>query len=416
MPRRIAPFAVALFAMCAASAVAQRPPAPRHLAAPDHVTQQPVGRASGVYQLADGDVLVNDPLSRRILRFDSTLATARVVADTSVGAAVPYPAALLGIIPFRGDSVIIVDPQSLSMLVTDGTGVVRRVMAIPRPDDAQLIAGGRFGQPGFDTNGRLVYRGATRAVPGTRDADGRYMPGPSPDSAPVVRFDFAARRLDTAGFFRVPGYRMVRRNLPDGRSLVQEVINPLMQVDAWVVTSDGRIALVRGLDYHVDWIGPAGERRAAGRMPYEWRRLGDDDKRTFMDSVRAASERLRQETAARTPPRTAPSPSGGSGALSSGFPGEGPPDLFVDASDLPDYAPPFGLNAVRADADGGLWIQTTVIVDGGSVYDVVNPAGVLTDRVVLPPGRVVAGFGRGGVVYLAVRDGDGVKVERARLR
>ena len=38
------------------------------------------------------------------------------------------------------------------------------------------------------------------------------------------------------------------------------------------------------------------------------------------------------------------------------------------------------------------------------MYDVVNTSGELFERVQLPADRVVAGFGRGGVVYLARYD------------
>jgi len=84
--------------------------------------------------------------------------------------------------------------------------------------------------------------------------------------------------------------------------------------------------------------------------------------------------------------------------------------------DLPDYMPPFTEGAVRADADGNLWVRTTTIVGGRPVYDIVNRRGELVDRVQLPPFRTVAGFGR-GVVYMAVQDRTGVvHLERARIK
>jgi hypothetical protein len=50
------------------------------------------------------------------------------------------------------------------------------------------------------------------------------------------------------------------------------------------------------------------------------------------------------------------------------------------------------------------------------VYDVVNRRGELIDRVKLPPFRVIAGFGPGGIVYMGVRDGTGTRLERAQVR
>ena len=55
-------------------------------------------------------------------------------------------------------------------------------------------------------------------------------------------------------------------------------------------------------------------------------------------------------------------------------------------------------------------------MNGGSVYDVINRQGVLIDRIQVPPGRVIAGFGPGGVVYIGVVDGNITRLERARAR
>jgi hypothetical protein len=59
----------------------------------------------------------------------------------------------------------------------------------------------------------------------------------------------------------------------------------------------------------------------------------------------------------------------------------------------------------RADADGNLWVLTipTKPQPAGSVYDVINGKGEVTERVLIPEGRTILGFGPGGVVYLAKR-------------
>jgi hypothetical protein len=90
----------------------------------------------------------------------------------------------------------------------------------------------------------------------------------------------------------------------------------------------------------------------------------------------------------------------------------------MSPKDLPDYRPPFSSGAVRADADGSLWIRTspTKPVPGGAVYDIVSRAGELVDRLQVPTGYSIVGFGAGKVVYLSMRDGGGVKLARVRLR
>ena len=91
----------------------------------------------------------------------------------------------------------------------------------------------------------------------------------------------------------------------------------------------------------------------------------------------------------------------------------------MSASDLPDYRPPFSNGAVRADADGNVWIRTTPMkppAQPGAVWDVVSREGGLIDRLQLPPGYSIVGFGKGKVVYLSVRDQSGVKLARVQLR
>jgi hypothetical protein len=85
-------------------------------------------------------------------------------------------------------------------------------------------------------------------------------------------------------------------------------------------------------------------------------------------------------------------------------------------SELPDYKPAFAPGSTRADADGNLWIRTSQHVNAIPVYNVVNRKGELIDRVQLPQNRVLVGFGPGGVVYLAVRDGTIAHLEKARVK
>ena len=88
---------------------------------------------------------------------------------------------------------------------------------------------------------------------------------------------------------------------------------------------------------------------------------------------------------------------------------------MVSPSALPDYWPPFSQGAAKADADGNLWIRTTAKranAIGGPIYDVINRAGILVDRVQVPPSRQIIGFGKGGVVYMAARDDTGAWLER----
>jgi hypothetical protein len=93
-------------------------------------------------------------------------------------------------------------------------------------------------------------------------------------------------------------------------------------------------------------------------------------------------------------------------------------DLYR-ANPIPDYLPPIRINTTFGDLDDNVWIlprTSTVSRRGELVYDVVNSKGELFQRVRLPLGRAIAGFGKGGVVYLTSGDmKSGFYLERTRL-
>lgn len=91
----------------------------------------------------------------------------------------------------------------------------------------------------------------------------------------------------------------------------------------------------------------------------------------------------------------------------------------MDPAELPDYRPPIAHGgSARADADGRLWVRTvpTRPIAGGLVYDIIDRSGRMVDRLQIPPGYTLAGFGRKGVVYLTTRDERGMRLARVRLR
>ena len=72
---------------------------------------------------------------------------------------------------------------------------------------------------------------------------------------------------------------------------------------------------------------------------------------------------------------------------------------------------------MRADAEGKLWVRIiSPKPAAGPEYDVIDRTGKLVDRVMVPAGTTIAGFGPGGVVYLGARDAAGVHLVRARER
>ena len=67
--------------------------------------------------------------------------------------------------------------------------------------------------------------------------------------------------------------------------------------------------------------------------------------------------------------------------------------------------------------DGHLWILPTTSTNSanGLTYDVVNRKGEVFERVQLPKGHVLVGFGPHNVVYLTKTEGTAAYLERALL-
>jgi hypothetical protein len=75
----------------------------------------------------------------------------------------------------------------------------------------------------------------------------------------------------------------------------------------------------------------------------------------------------------------------------------------VNDFDWPDVMPAFAGNGVRVTPEGDAWVRRSVSAGGAAEFDVFGPGGELKERVVLPRGREVVGFGREHV-YVAQRD------------
>jgi hypothetical protein len=516
--------ALAIGALCTAPAAAgaqadtsHAPPARgaaigppiRRISTASALSTEDIGAITSVVELKDGHVLVNDGTRRRLLLMDTTLKTIEVVLDSLAEVANAYGTRAGMLIPYRGDSILFVDPASFATLILDPTARIARVRSAWSPDDIFYYANttGTFGWPGTDGRGRVVYRIAARTgPPKVAPPPGvPYFPSP-PDTAFVVAIDLDTRKLDTLGVIHIAKVDYQIRQSADGILSIMAMTNPLPMTDEWAVMPDGSVAFLRGRDYRIDYRQMDGAWTSSAKVPYDWQRLEDPDKQKFVDSVKDANRRSQMGTyvaamirwtnmyekpypkdfkvpdgyvpqnglskewklppgvsfpstyiyacaageepkmiassGASTQPAGAPIVAGaaipqgfGAPGPSAGTPscipspivvsgGLAPPpptirELYVVPPDeLPDYRPPFVAGAARADADGNLWVRINLAkpTPGGPVYDVINKAGELSDRLQVPVGYTLVGFGKGKVVYLSMRDAKGIHLARVRLR
>jgi hypothetical protein len=440
---KMALFAAAGVLSLGRASSAQKPPPVRLLDRPLATSKREFKAVAAVRHLPNGNLLVNDGGRHQLLMLDSMLNTVSVVADSAPGSTNPYGMSFGGLLPFAGDSTLFVLPRVPSMYMIDPTGAIARVQSVPRPQDAGSLASySSNGVPGLDAKGRWVYRGQT--PPATRPT---LVPGGPPgwmigaDSAPVIRYDATTHVLDTITKYKISQLKAKMYPVSERSSRAVIVRNPVETVDAWAVLSDGSVAIVRGQDYHIDFVNEDGSVTRGSKMAYAWERLDDDAKAALIDSLRKADEDSQKKPGpARTLTGTS-SAGGGSSATGagSGTAGTGsssggssfgvsdasgsgsddrPPPEFPAVNELPDYRPPFAQSAVRPDADGNLWIRTTHHeANAGAVYDVVSRQGKVIDRVQLQPGRSIIAFGRGGIVYLVAGEDEPTSlIERSKWR
>jgi hypothetical protein len=404
------------------------------------------GGIIGLRQMADGKVLVNDAGRRQLKLFDSTLATATTVLDSTPGSSNSYGPIRAPLLPFLGDSSLFVDWNAQTLVVLDERGKVARGFALPQLRDFRSATNPATG---VDAKGRLVFR-AIRAPQQRASAPGMEYP----DSIAIVRADLDARRVDTITRFARPLMKITTEKYSDGSSGIVYAVDPLQPVDEWAVLSNGAVAIVRGHDYHIDWIQPDGSMTSTAKIPFDAKHFTDEEKQRRADSLRTAQSSLlaigyplaevrlrfpmpcdagrggagsagRGGGSGRSGNDGAPPPAGDCTMMTTGdYGGRGGPPLpsFVDlmrAGPVADYESPLRSGGTVADQDGNLWVlpqRTTLAEHGELVYDVINSKGELFQRVRLPAGRAIAGFGKGGVVFLTSGDRtSGFYLERTTL-
>jgi hypothetical protein len=387
--------------------------------------------------LANGRVLVNDPGRHQVIMLDSTLANPTTVVD-SAGGANMYGMQAGALIPFAGDSTLFVDRGASAFLVIDPTGNVARVMGFPPGNPAQyLTSPTTYGYPAFSSLAGIVFR-----IPMPRPQIQRPREGEPEinrkmdDSAVVVTMSVRRRTVDTLTRVATGSILTMRLSANSTNTNTQTPIFPVF--DDWTVMTDGAIAVLRGREYRVDFYeGDGASTRTPGpRLAYPWKQLDDADKTRIVDSINTQrrkqfDEMIEDMRKQATNPEQKVGPGGEKIIIVDNMPirtfgGERMPPPTppqpVLATDIPDYLPAVerGTGSYRADADNRLWIRPKPPLgaprSGGTIYEIVDRSGTLVDRVQLPVGRTLVGFGPGGVVYLTTRDGNTTRIERHSFR
>jgi hypothetical protein len=195
--------------------------------------------------------------------------------------------------------------------------------------------------------------------------------GQKVSSVPLIRFDPLTQQRTPVTDLVLADSRSSTTG--DGMTLTRTVWGS--PADGWGVAPDGRIAVVHGEPYRVDWIASDGRVVHGPDIPYDKLPVTETDRQ----SVRAVQAKG---------PSAGVSQSGGA----SGGPTLEPIFAATKA--------PFRPEDVLVSADAQVWVLRSGAAASRVVtYDVFGAGGLRIDRVQLPDGSRVVGFGR-GVVYV----------------
>jgi len=360
---------------------------------------------SRVREIAGGKVVASDLRAGRVRVLDSTLAVLQTPLDSVSVAANAIGQRLVSVFAGQADSTLALDIGGLTMLVLNSSGDIARVTAAPRPQDIGYWVGGPFGTPAVDSRGRFIYRGHARSRKPMLDADTQVMI--DADSAPVVRWSASTTMLDTVLFVRVNPTETHLRIGVDGKPSVTIYVNPTPRVDDWVALPEGGFAVVRGRNFQIEWIDADGRQTHTAPIPFDWQRLDEARRQLVRDSAESALAIDRARAAALMGQSVSGS---GRSAVASA-----PQMLLVPADRMGDYLPAFVAGAAIVDDASRVWIRTTAAIGGATVYEVVSRGTWPPRRVLVPPGRMIVGFGRQSRVYLASLDDIGARLEVALI-
>lgn len=325
----------------------------------------PFTYVTGVRELVNGALIVIDAGEQRAWLVNLAAGKQSPVANTGSGA-LEYTRP--GAVSAVGAETAIHDFELKRILFLDANGRPVRTRPVPP------LPGSGFGPDNsfhVDAAGD-IYRYSSPVI--------RTARGLEPATArAILRIHGDPPRTDTVATVPLPkGDVQVQSGSGGGTSMQWGVANPYAPRDAWTATEDGRIAIVHAMPYRVEWITPAGVHVLGPEVPYQALPVTAADKAAYAAKQGSGGVRV-------------------SGADAQDSKEDG------GRSDWPAVKPPFGGDPVMADRNGQVWVlRNGGAGDPRNHYDVFGARGRLAERVDLPAGYKIVGFGRDRVYAVRV--------------
>ena len=351
------------------------------LGEPEAVYTEPFSVVSTVREFDDGRVLVADPLGQVVVRLDLDAGTADTIGKVGEGPdEYRQPDAVW---PLPGGRTLLVDLGNgrLTELTPELAFGETRPYAMGNPRQGSMLM---VLPEGVDDRGRLYF------------PDIGAM-GSGADSMQILRLDLETEVLDSLGMVKVPGFTR-RETGSANNQRVETTAIPLSPADAWGVSRDGRVAVARTGDYHLDWIGEDGSVTSGPSVPFEPVGIGRAEKEEWRDARSEVGGGFGISATDINGVITIRASRGGASD-----------DDDLDRYEWPDVKPAFYGRPVPVDGRGRAWIRRHGDAGKTPVYDVFNGSGEVEMTVELGMGRRVVGFGD-GKLYAVHMDDYGLQV------
>jgi hypothetical protein len=372
-PRRCGPALAALALALLPVVLGAQKVQSRALGKPLAELAEPFSGAADVRELADGRLVVLDARDNLLQLVSADLATVRQIGREGSGPT-EYRR-ITQLVARRDDSTLAYDVMNARFLVIDATGAAAGTISLREASGGLPV--GPMAVRGYDGAGRLYYQGM------------KFAMGPSgpaiSDTSVILRLDPAKGRVDTLGRVRIGAPAMKMSGDPQKGTGAMRLSMPAFPVvDEWGLLPDGRVVVVRGADYRMEFISEPGSARSLAPVPYERVKVTKADH----EKAREARKRMEAEVsrAAASAAASVPANARGRGRM---------PSMAVDEpTEWPEYKPAFAQGALKVAPDGELWVaRLRAASEEGQLYDVFTRAGALRLRVALPPKTALVGIG-----------------------
>jgi len=356
----------------------------RDLPKPVREIEDPFSLVTGAIEIKPGQVLAVDGTEMQLTLVDFSKGSKTAIGRQGSGPG-EYRAPA-GLFRLQGDTIWVLDAAQQRLVAFNPDMTPGTTIPVLTFDQSTMTA---FTAPFFSDRKGMLY-GSAMLVNAGRSGEGFQMS--LPDSVGLVRFDPRAK----GGRTEVTKVRFPTSGKPDmkvnGTSIKYTMAYPgLVASDPWAVFPDGRIAIIRGATYTVEFISADGKKTTGGKIPYETIKVTAADQKAEMDEARRVMGEQGKAAQKMLPAN-----------MTMDF------ELLPPAT-WPDNYPPVSALGLLAAPDGNLWVKRGIpFRTGREQWDVIDKSGKLIARWRLPAKTTIVAVGQ-GVVYTTRQDEDDLR-------